>query len=259
MNLTFSKSLASNYTSKSQISRVLTENWVKVNLYCPNCGNKKINNFENNRPAADFFCKNCYEEFELKSKKGLLGNRIVDGAYNSLIKRIQSDNNPNFFFLSYNIMKMSVVNLLIIPKHYFIVDFIERRKPLSINAKRSGWVGCNIILNRIPKKGRIFIVKNAQIVKQETVMKMWKETIFLKSINQKSRNWLIDILNCLDKIPTQNFKLNDVYLFENDLKLKHPNNNFIKDKIRQQLQILRDKNIVEFTSRGNYKKVENYE
>ena len=32
-------------------------------------------------------------------------------------------------------------------------------------------------------------------------------------------------------------------------------NNFIKDKIRQQLQLLRDKGIIEFVGRGNYKKV----
>ena len=39
------------------------------------------------------------------------------------------------------------------------------------------------------------------------------------------------------------------------LKNKHPENNFIKDKIRQQLQNLRDKGFIEFTSRGNYKKI----
>ena len=32
-------------------------------------------------------------------------------------------------------------------------------------------------------------------------------------------------------------------------------NNFIKDKIRQQLQILRDKAIIEFVGRGKYKKI----
>jgi len=37
--------------------------------------------------------------------------------------------------------------------------------------------------------------------------------------------------------------------------MKYPNNNFIKDKIRQQLQLLRDKGILEFTSRGNYRKL----
>ena len=38
-------------------------------------------------------------------------------------------------------------------------------------------------------------------------------------------------------------------------KITYPNNNFIKDKIRQQLQILRDKGLIDFVGRGNYKKI----
>ena len=48
---------------------------------------------------------------------------------------------------------------------------------------------------------------------------------------------------------------NCTYELRNKLKVKYPNNNFIKDKIRQQLQVLRDKGIIEFVGRGNYKKV----
>ena len=70
MNLTFNTNLADGYTSNSQIARLLTENWVLNNSYCPNCGNLPLNEFEDNRPVADFYCKNCSEEFELKSKNG---------------------------------------------------------------------------------------------------------------------------------------------------------------------------------------------
>jgi type II restriction enzyme len=37
------------------------------------------------------------------------------------------------------------------------------------------------------------------------------------------------------------------------LRNKYPNNNFIKDKIRQQLQKLRDKWYLEFLERGKYR------
>ena len=40
MNLNFNIDLAEGYKSNSQIARVLTENWVKENSYCPNCGQK---------------------------------------------------------------------------------------------------------------------------------------------------------------------------------------------------------------------------
>lgn len=63
-------------------------------------------------------------------------------------------------------------------------------------------------------------------------------------------------MNCVDTIKNDSFTLNDIYKFENQLKLKYPENNFIKDKIRQQLQLLRDKGLIEFKSRGIYKKIE---
>ena len=51
------------------------------------------------------------------------------------------------------------------------------------------------------------------------------------------------------------FTLEDVYRFEDYLQTRHPQNSFVKDKIRQQLQILRDKGIIEFVSRGVYRKI----
>jgi len=72
MNLTFNKNLADSYTSFSQIARVLTENWVKENSYCPNCGRDNISEYPNNQPVADFFCAVCLEDFELKAKHGAL-------------------------------------------------------------------------------------------------------------------------------------------------------------------------------------------
>ena len=40
--------------------------------------------------------------------------------------------------------------------------------------------------------------------------------------------------------------------FEPDLKALHPRNQNIRPKIRQQLQVLRDVGLLEFTSLGNY-------
>ena len=73
--------------------------------------------FTNNKPVADFYCANCNEQYELKSKQAKLSNIINDGAYDTMIERISSDNNPNFFFLTYS-QEYSVNNFLIIPKHF---------------------------------------------------------------------------------------------------------------------------------------------
>ena len=255
MNLKFDLSIIKGYNSNSQISRVLTENWVKNNCYCPSCNEIYLTEFENNRPVADFFCNTCKEQYELKSKIGLkVGKQIVDGTYSTMIERVESDTNPNFFFLTYNKIDWEVNNFLIIPKHFFVPDIIEKRKPLSKNARRAGWTGCNINLQKIPQNGRIYLVRNSEPIPMETVRNIWSKTAFLKTKTASTKGWILDILNCIDKIESINFSLDDIYKFENELKLKYPNNNFIKDKIRQQLQILRDRNMIEFVSRGNYKK-----
>ncbi len=255
MNLKFNVDLISSYTSNSQIARVLTERWVKENSYCPNCGKDNINEYPNNQPVADFFCGFCREDFELKSKNGKLGKKINDGAYSTMIERITSDVNPNFFFLTYSKINWQVNNFLIIPKHFFQPEIIERRKPLSATARRAGWTGCNIDLQRIPDLGRIFLVENSVVAERTNVLETWNKTISLREKSIEAKGWTLDVLKCLDRIKSAEFSLDEVYQFEAELKSKHPENNFVKDKIRQQLQILRDMNIIEFVSRGKYRKV----
>ena len=255
MELKFNRRLADSYSSASQIARILTENWVKENSYCPNCGRENIDQYSNNKPVADFFCAFCSEDFELKSKNGKLGNKINDGAYATMIERITSELNPNFFFLTYSKYEWKINNFLIIPKHFFQPQMIERRNPLAETAKRAGWIGCNIDLQRIPDLGRIFLVKNSAVVKKDVVLEDWKKTVFLRGKSQEAKGWTLDILNCIDQIKTAEFTLAEVYAFEHELKAKHADNNFIRDKIRQQLQVLRDMNIIEFVARGKYRKV----
>ena len=254
MNLNFNLQLAKDYSSNSQIARILTEDWVKNNSYCPCCGNLILNDFENNRPVADFFCVNCREEFELKSKNGLFSNTITDGAYSTMIERINSNQNPNFFFLTYS-KDYSVNNFILIPNHFFIPDIIQKRKPLSDTARRAGWTGCNIDISNVPESGKIFIVKNKEEIDKIKVVENYSRTKSIKTTNIESRGWIMDILNCVGRIPTDEFSLKEIYAFEKDLQIKHPENNFVRDKIRQQLQYLRDKGFIEFTNKGHYKKI----
>lgn len=88
MNLFFDTKLADGYTSTSQKIRVLTEDWVNRQIYCPNCGHLDIDKYGNSKPVADFFCSNCKEDYELKSKKDSIGLKIVDGAYRTMIERL---------------------------------------------------------------------------------------------------------------------------------------------------------------------------
>lgn len=254
MKLTFDEKLVINYKNASQRARILTERWVDDSVFCPNCGHLNIDRYPNNQPVADFYCSNCKEDYELKSKQDGVGTKIVDGAYRTMIERLQSSNNPNFFLLSYDLQNLEVINFLVIPKHFFIPEIIEKRKPLSSTARRAGWVGCNILLQSIPQTGKIFFVRDKQLEPKEKVLAEWQKTLFLREEKEiKARGWLLDVMICVDKLKSKDFTLDKVYMLEGELGKKHPDNHHIKDKIRQQLQVLRDKGYLEFTSRGNYR------
>lgn len=81
---------------------------------------------------------------------------------------------------------------------------------------------------------------------------MAKNIIFNRRKRNHNKGWLIDIMVCIDKLGLQKFSLNDIYKFEEELSTKHPDNHHIKDKIRQQLQILRDKKYLKFIGQGKY-------
>ena len=169
-----------------------------------------------------------------------------------MIDRITSLDNPSFFFMHYD--NYEVNNLIIVPKCFFVPEVIEKRKPLAVDARRAGWEGCNILLKQIPDFAKIPIVKNKVILDSKSVCNEYNRIYSLQTNNIDSRGWLIDILKCVERLDSI-FTLKQMYTFVEELRIKHPMNNNIEAKIRQQLQFLRDKGFVSFSSRGNYKKL----
>ncbi|MCD8100441.1 MAG: restriction endonuclease [Oscillospiraceae bacterium] len=253
MNLHFEEALAAPYHSGAQKIRVMSENWVAENIYCPCCGNPHIQKLNNNKPVADFQCDYCGSIFELKSKKGSLGKKIADGAYDTMIERITSTQNPHLLLMTYS-EKLSVTDMIIIPKFFFVPTVIERRKPLAETARRAGWVGCNIRICDIPAQGKINIITNQRLSNIDEVIHAYKRIAELRTDNIEKRGWLFDVLNCVNSIPTADFSLNEVYAYKDILQEKHLSNHNIEAKIRQQLQILRDAGFIEFLERGHYRK-----
>jgi len=100
-------------------------------MYCPSCGEKPLTDYINNKPVADFYCGLCSEDFELKSTKGKFGKKITDGAYATMMTRLQSDSVPSLMLLRYTAANKMVQDLSVIPKQFFVTDLIEERKPLS--------------------------------------------------------------------------------------------------------------------------------
>lgn len=252
MKLGFEESQSS-YTSGSQNARAWTEAWLRTWGYCPNCGSANLSSFPNNKPVADFFCPSCNEEFELKSKKGKFGPKLANGSFKTKCERLAASNNPNFFLLNYHLDDLAVVNLFIVPKHFFARELIEERKPLAPTARRAGWVGSNILIGRIPESGKIHIVQNGVIRSKDAVLEEWRRTLFLRQETPETRGWLLDVMNCIETLGKHEFTLDEVYAFDRYLGKLYPDNQNVRPKIRQQLQYLRDRGYLEFRGRGNYR------
>jgi len=254
MKLEFDPALGAGFTSWSQRARVLTEGWVATNAFCPACGASTLAPFPANRPVADFHCRACHEQFELKSQRGALGKKIIDGAYRSMINRISSAENPNFFVLCYDRERLLVTDLDVIPKHFFTPDVIERRTPLGVGARRAGWEGCTILMNNIPRAGRIPLVKAGVAVPVANVLIAWHRTLFLRTkVSSAAKGWLLDVMRLIDRLGKTEFTLAELYACQQQLEAIYPNNRNVLPKIRQQLQRLRDAEYLDFLGSGVYR------
>jgi type II restriction enzyme len=241
------------YTSGSQRARIFTESWVAAYLFCPNCGAGRVARYPNNRPVADFHCSTCREEFKLKSQKGRFGAKVADGAYSAKQARLRSDTNPNLVLMGYDLARFSVTDLLFVPKHFFTPQLIEARPPLAQTARRAGWVGSNILLRDVPESGKVWFVRGGEALPREHVLRRWRSTLFLREAGAAARGWTIEVMKSVEDIGREEFTLDEVYASEARLSGLYPSNRHVREKIRQQLQVLRDRGWLEFLGRGRYR------
>lgn len=252
MNLQLRPELAAEYKSSSQRARVITEAWVQENLYCPACPSEYLERAAPGKPVIDFLCFSCDEKFQLKSHTRPFGKVVANSAYKQKIEALRSGTIPNYLFLWYDLNLFKVQGLFTVPKHFMSESIIEKRPPLGENARRKGWEGSNILLGNLPLDARISLVEDGLEVPKDKVRDIWARFKFLGDQSVESRGWLADVLACVRQLD-ETFTLSDVYAFENKLTKLHPNNKHIQDKIRQQLQVLRDKQIIEFLGQGKYR------
>jgi type II restriction enzyme len=251
MNLQCSTDLASKYKSGSQIARVLSEEWCKRELYCPACDSDRLTGSKPNNPAVDFSCPKCEQPFQLKSLRNWNPKKIVDAGYEAMLRAIRADRTPNLLVLHYS-SAWVVQNLLLIPRMFFSESVVEKRNPLAPEARRAGWVGCNILLSEIPADGKIAIISAGVPVQKGTVRSEFSRVKELAKVPPSLRGWTLDVLSAIRRLGKRDFSLQELYDFESELKALHPKNENIRPKIRQQLQVLRDLGMIKFAGDGHY-------
>jgi len=247
---------AAGYKSASQRARVITEKWALDNIYCPACISDRITDTDTGREAIDFVCTKCDAAFQLKASSKLMRHKVVDAAYGAMMRAIQRDALPHFLIMGYDSDRGCVSDLLVIPKFCLGASAIERRNPLSMTARRAGWVGCNILLDFVPPQGRIAMVAAGTVISKAVVRKSFEAIRPLADISVKKRGWTLDVLTVLRSMGKGEFTLDDAYRFEDVLSRLHPENRHVRPKIRQQLQILRDMGYLAFEGNGRYRWLE---
>jgi type II restriction enzyme len=171
-----------------------------------------------------------------------------------------------------------VRNLLLVPYFAFPLSAIIKCPPLSPTARRAGWVGCNFDLHRIPADARIAVVRTIAsprrrsgvapdsdlkdeygdrrdacptlIVPPAEVREKFRRVKPLKEISVKERGWTLDVLNGVRSLGKQEFTNGDAYTLAEHLEQLHPDNRHVRDKIRQQLQVLRDAKLLIHVNSG---------
>jgi len=72
------------------------------------------------------------------------------------------------------------------------------------------------------------------------------------TIKAQERGWTLDVLSEVQRLGKAEFTTNDAYSFGRELEALHPDNRHVKDKIRQQLQVLRDMKLLIHVERGRW-------
>jgi type II restriction enzyme len=251
MDLLMPGKLADNYKSAAQRARVVTESWGEQNLFCANCNSPKLTRSAQGTQVVDYVCPECESPFQLKSQSRAFSQRIVDAGYEAMRRAIVEGRTPNLLALHYDPARWRVRNLFLVPRFAFPLSCLEKRKPLGPKARREGWVGCNILLTSIPLDARIQLLVEGVPVPAKRVREQYRRLRPLEKLKHEARGWTLDVLNVVRTIGRREFTLGEVYAHESNLARLHPDNLHIRDKIRQQLQVLRDLGFVEFLGGGS--------
>jgi type II restriction enzyme len=172
----------------------------------------------------------------------------------------------------------------------FSESAVIKRKPLAATARRAGWVGCNIALNRVPADARIALVitrsspamrdepapisleKNREgqsrltsaatiIVPPEEVREKFRRVKPLKDIPITQRGWTLDVLNIVRRLVNSEGRApRDPNIGKMGARITRPSDSFTTadvyaferelEKLHPDNRHVRDNPVKDFVSRG---------
>ena len=174
------RTLGDAYPSRSQWARRVTEGWAADNLFCAACSSSSLTPHQANRAVEDYQCPRCSRRVQLKAKNGRIGASVSNSAFAKKRSAILAGRAPDYCFMGYDRDALLVEDLIWVPGHFMTLSVISERKPLRETARRAGWVGSNIHLDRIPAQGKIPVVVGGRICSKAVVRHQFAELAFLR-------------------------------------------------------------------------------
>ena len=144
--------------------------------------------------------------------------------------------------------KPSLDSKLCIP----VVSYRETKSAFGDSASRGlGWLSYRA--ERIPEDARIHVVRDRRATPVDEVRAKFRRIKPLAKIEATQRGWTLDVLNAIRTLATPEFTTEEAYDLVPELQRLHPDNKHVREKIRQQLQVLRDTGLLTHVSRGRWR------
>lgn len=180
---------------------------------------------------------------------------MLGANYDKMMEAVRANRTPHFHLLHYVLPEAMVRNLVVIPRFAISSSAIRPRNPLSKVARRAAWVGYLFDLRLVPSTAKIALIHEGEIIDPVSVRAQFGKIARIASLSVEQRGWSLDVLRCLESLHCAEFTTSEAYQFVPELSALHPANRHIREKIRQQLQVLRDRGLLRQVDRGRWTRV----
>jgi type II restriction enzyme len=240
--------------------RVVTEGWFAAEGYCLNCDSPRLEPTRAGTEFRDFECPLCGQPYELKSAARAHTRIVQDGGFDSMMRRIRAQEAPALMLMHYAKGNVAAaawrVQRLVAVHPVFLTPAVVRKRPKPHIRPRSGaeyWM-CDLDLSLIPADGKIVVVADSEVRPEAATRAAFVSSKRFADIPVAKRGWAALVLAAVRKVGKVEFTLPEVYRYEAAMHAAYPQNNHVREKIRQQMQVLRDLGYVEFLDRrGEYR------
>ncbi len=117
-------------------------------------------------------------------------------------------------------------------------------------------VGCNLRLDRIPPDGEVQVIEGGVAVAKSEVRRKFQRYLPLNTLSAARRGWAALRLRIVRSLPGRQFALSDLYARDAEFAFAYPGSRCLHEKIRQQLQLLRNIGIIRFKGNGQYELID---